>query len=370
MKKLALLVGSLMMVGAVAQAKEVVAAPVVIEESKEVIVAPIVIVEEAPVFRPNGWLKFEAKYYGETDRKDVAEYGRVHTEGLVNFTEQDTFEFRVRNYVGLESFGKQFDPNQVIGSDYTGTRLRYYRNHGTIGDTKVGFKSRIQYENSDGRGRATIVSPESPFTYGAGKNNQSVEYRAKLDVTEYVKLDTSLVSLYRLSVEPRYEYTWLQNNSAYDNQFGAQFLAGFELPLGLDLNLEIDAYQNWLGNGKLATNKKTGEKEDKYFQIDVLAELTRGFGLYQNGAFSTNLNFMVAVDTWTWKSKEVIYNDDQVQYSAFFEADLKNNYKYSDTLNLFAGVIARYENYTYTNESTAKDWSWQPQVYAGFKTTF
>ncbi|MGX6591404.1 hypothetical protein [Cetobacterium ceti] len=52
MKKLGLLLGSLLMVGAVAQAKEAVVAPVVVEETvQEVVVAPIVVEEAKPWLR-------------------------------------------------------------------------------------------------------------------------------------------------------------------------------------------------------------------------------------------------------------------------------------------------------------------------------
>lgn len=63
MKKLSILLGSLLIVGAVAQAKEVVAAPVV-EEVQEVIVQPVELVE-APEFKPSGYVDLQYKYYGK-----------------------------------------------------------------------------------------------------------------------------------------------------------------------------------------------------------------------------------------------------------------------------------------------------------------
>ncbi|MGL5797545.1 MAG: major outer membrane protein FomA, partial [Cetobacterium sp.] len=66
MKKLALLLGSLLVVGATASAKEFVVAPV--EVSKEVVVVaePVVeVVEEA--FRPFGYAGLEYRAYGETE---------------------------------------------------------------------------------------------------------------------------------------------------------------------------------------------------------------------------------------------------------------------------------------------------------------
>ncbi|MGL4946384.1 MAG: major outer membrane protein FomA, partial [Cetobacterium sp.] len=70
MKKLALLLGSLLVVGTAVQAKEVVVAPV--EVSKEVIVVAEPVVEEvvvavAPEFRPTGYVGLEYKAYGNTE---------------------------------------------------------------------------------------------------------------------------------------------------------------------------------------------------------------------------------------------------------------------------------------------------------------
>ncbi|MGL4627929.1 MAG: major outer membrane protein FomA, partial [Cetobacterium sp.] len=71
MKKLALLLGSLLVVGTAVQAKEVIVAPV--EVSKEVIVVAepvveeVVVVELTPEFKPSGYLGLEYKAYGETE---------------------------------------------------------------------------------------------------------------------------------------------------------------------------------------------------------------------------------------------------------------------------------------------------------------
>ncbi|MGL5355969.1 MAG: major outer membrane protein FomA, partial [Cetobacterium sp.] len=68
MKKLALLLGSLLVVGTAVQAKEVLVAPV--EVSKEIIVIAEPVVEEvvvAPEFRPTGYLGLEYKAYGNTE---------------------------------------------------------------------------------------------------------------------------------------------------------------------------------------------------------------------------------------------------------------------------------------------------------------
>lgn len=68
MKKLALFLGSLLVVGTAAQAKEVVVAPV--EVSKEIVVVAEPVVEEVvvtPAFRPTGYVGVQYRAYGNTE---------------------------------------------------------------------------------------------------------------------------------------------------------------------------------------------------------------------------------------------------------------------------------------------------------------
>ena len=86
MRKLALLLGSLVVVAS-ASAKEVVPAPVVVEEAPVQIVEKEVIVyrDKEEGFRPNGNIGLEYRAFGETEGQDGGEwsgsdgdnYGRV-----------------------------------------------------------------------------------------------------------------------------------------------------------------------------------------------------------------------------------------------------------------------------------------------------
>ena len=69
MKRLALLLGSLLVVTAAASAKEVVPAPVVVEEAPVQIVEKEVIVyrDKEEGFRPNGYVDLQYRYYGDTE---------------------------------------------------------------------------------------------------------------------------------------------------------------------------------------------------------------------------------------------------------------------------------------------------------------
>lgn len=57
-------------------------------------------------------------------------------------TENQKLEFRVRDYNSLnESEGKIW--KRESGTE---TRLRYYYNHGNLGDSKVNLTSRVEYK--------------------------------------------------------------------------------------------------------------------------------------------------------------------------------------------------------------------------------
>ena len=68
MRKLALLLGSLLVVAS-ASAKEVVPAPVVVEEAPvQVIEKEVIVYRDKEVgFRPNGYVDLQYRWYGETE---------------------------------------------------------------------------------------------------------------------------------------------------------------------------------------------------------------------------------------------------------------------------------------------------------------
>ena len=147
MRKLALLLGSLVVVAS-ASAKEVVPAPVVVEEAPVQIVEKEVIVyrDKEEGFRPNGYVDLQYRMYGETEGQDKVggkdwnknnNYGRLQLEGTINTTENQTFYYRLRTYDSLNS-DHSWDKDDEL-------KMHYTVNHGNLGDSKVNFASRVQY---------------------------------------------------------------------------------------------------------------------------------------------------------------------------------------------------------------------------------
>ena len=81
MRKLALLLGSLVVVAS-ASAKEVVPAPVVVEEAPVQIVEKEVIVyrDKEEGFRPNGYVDLQYRWYGDTEGQNNLVKDKIQKE--------------------------------------------------------------------------------------------------------------------------------------------------------------------------------------------------------------------------------------------------------------------------------------------------
>ncbi len=358
MRKLALLLGSLVVVAS-ASAKEVVPAPVVVEEAPVQIVEKEVIVyrDKEEGFRPNGNVDLQYRWYGETEGKEAGEaswaeqdnYSRLQLSGAINMTEAQKLEYRIRNWNSLESAGE----NDVRKANSKEVRLRYYYNHGNLGDSKVNYTSRIQYRDK-------------------ANETQDIEYMAKFNFAEYM-LNNDFVKTTDFTVAPRYAYVWGENSSAYDNQLGVDFYSFYELPWGFSAEFNIYTTQHFYGeDAELVT--KDG-MEDKNFTVDVEAYIYNTTNLYTNGNVSVDFNFEGGYDPYSW-SKEKEFNlltgreSDDTTYSLYALPTIQLNYQATPNVTLYAAAGAEYRNWNKTEENSASDWRWQPTAWAGFKTTF
>ena len=158
MKKLALVLGSLLVVGSVASAKEVMPAPTPAPEKVvEYVEKPVIVYrdrEVAPAWRPNGSVDVQYRWYGETENKTKSEdtdrdwarsrnnAGRIQTTANVNFTKNQTLDVRVRNYHSLRGTKGDASPDEY--------RIRHFYNFGNLGSSKVKAISRLEYKQKDG----------------------------------------------------------------------------------------------------------------------------------------------------------------------------------------------------------------------------
>ena len=181
MKKLALVLGSLLVVGSVASAKEVMPAPTPAPEKVvEYVEKPVIVYrdrEVAPAWRPNGSVDVQYRWYGEvenkTPKKDTdgdwvpdskVNAGRIQTTTKVNFTKNNTLEVRTRNYQTLNTNKEEKDP--ITGDTYqvgksVGAadeyRIRHFYNFGNLRSSKVNATSRLEYKHKSNENSTLFV---------------------------------------------------------------------------------------------------------------------------------------------------------------------------------------------------------------------
>lgn len=361
MKKLALLLGSLLVVGATASAKEAVVAPV--EVSKEVVVVaePVVeVVEEA--FRPTGYIGLEYRAYGETEghgdkvakdglgndlspeNQDTWNRGannraRLQTTFGIQMTENSRLEGRVRDYTNLES-----EKNKA-GKDYaTETRLRYFYKHNDV------FTSRVQYRDEE--------NDSQNFQYMLRMN----AYQNKGGLLSKVVLAPSV-----------YHSTAPDNGSDYFNKVALDVEYAGNLPLGFTWDGALYLEQYFYNLDKIQTSATT--KKDKEFVTSVELYLYRTFGLYTGEKATVDFNFEGGYDPYAF-NQYARYNElgertaNKNSYSLYSSLSVSTKYQLTPAVALNGGVGAEYRNWDNTDESSANNWRWQPFVYAGVRVNF
>ena len=366
MRKLALLLGSLVVVAS-ASAKEVVPAPVVVEEAPVQIVEKEVIVyrDKEEGFRPNGYVDLQYRYYGDTegqnangdkDWNSANNFSRIQYLGKINMTENQALEFRVRDWNDLDQENKKAEYKQKNG---TQTRVRYFYNHGNLGDSKVNFTSRVHYlDGTD--------------------DTQELEYSARFNFAEYM-FNNDFVKTTNFELVPFYKYTWdADNSSNYTNTVGARLKSNYDLPWGFTAEFNLYADQNFYGDGAEKTVKdgdKAG-KEDKEFVATMEAYLYHTLPLYSNDKVSVTFNNEVGYDPYVLWTQHKAYDEttkkesDDANYTLYYTSTIGVDYQATPNVTLYAHVGATYQNWKKISENSASNWRWQPTAWAGFKTTF
>ena len=368
MKKSLLLVGAFLTVAAMAQAKEIVLAPVVVEEAPVQVVEKEVIVYrdgEPQGFRPNGYLDLQYRFYGEAEELNYKNngvnnnYGRTQLMGRINMTEKQALEYRIRSYNDWNSSSN----DKQTGKDGTQTRLRYFYDHGNLGDSNVDLTSRIEYRKE------------------AEDDAQSLEYQARFNFADYL-FNNDFVKTTEFTIAPKYKYYWASNNDNYQNRLGIDLYTMHQFPLGFsfEFNLYGDQYfygQRQYTNGHSTVKDNTG--------LTMEAYLYNTTNLYTNDKVDVDFYFEGGYDPYNWNSEKVLktainekgdlkdptnytYNDNTYELYAY--PQIITTYKVSSNFNVYASLGAEYRNWANINQKSAKDWRWQPTAVVGFKTTF
>lgn len=365
MRKLALLLGSLVVVAS-ASAKEVVPAPVVVEEAPVQIVEKEVIVykEKEEGFRPNGYVDLQYKWHGRTEKNNgesekdwnsFNNYSRTQLQGKVQMTENQALDFRVRDYNELDK-----ETELQHGAERnTAVRLRYYYDHGTLGDSKIAATSMIRYEKN---------------------GSQTLEYKYTVQLADYL-FNNDFVKTTDFSVGPRYIYNWdSTNDNAYTHTLGLYANLVNEHPWGFSTQIELDGlHYNMYGDAVYGNvhYRPVDGKADNYKDNDVSATvnvyLYHNANLYTNGKYSVDWAFEGGYDSYEWHSIDCFANEnsyEDAKYSAYAMPSVTLSYQATEFVSLYATAGAEYRNWMIENESKASNWRWQPFGVVGFKTTF
>ena len=374
MKKLALVLGSLLVVGSVASAKEVMPAPMSAPEKVvEYVEKPVIVYrdrEVTPAWRPNGSVEVELRNWGEVEgHKAEDEYWdgedywtQLRTTTKINFTEKQSLKIHTRNKYGLKRANNELAEAERL-------ELTHTYKFGNLGSSKIDTRLETKFRHS-GSKKFVEVKPVFDFS----------EYFFKND---YVKATA-------LELAPFYRYVWGADKEAsdkYENIYGLYANAEFDLPWGMTFQAEFDdgifAYRRIN-----RTDRNIGQDlTAKYGNVELT--LTKEFQLYKSAKNDLRLHLEGVYETsYSWSKKDTLSlgygtirgngkGERLGEYTAKFDPAIVYNFKATDYVTLFTRVGAEYKNrsqaadsYSTSNRHGAKHWRWQPYARVGFKATF
>ncbi|MFZ8015880.1 major outer membrane protein FomA [Fusobacterium watanabei] len=374
MKKLALVLGSLLVVGSVASAKEVMPAPMPAPEKVvEYVEKPVIVYrdrEVIPAWRPNGSVEVELRNWGEVEgHKAEDEYWdgedywtQLRTTTKINFTEKQSLKIHTRNNYGLKRANNELAEAERL-------ELTHTYKFGNLGSSKIDTRLETKFRHS-GSKKFVEVKPVFDFS----------EYFFKND---YVKATA-------LELAPFYRYVWGADKEAsdkYENIYGLYANAEFDLPWGMTFQAEFDdgifAYRRIN-----RTDRNIGQDlTAKYGNVELT--LIKEFQLYKSAKNDLRLHLEGVYETsYSWSKKDTLSlgygtirgngkGERLGEYTAKFDPAIVYNFKATDYVTLFTRVGAEYKNrsqaadsYSTSNRHGAKHWRWQPYARVGFKATF
>ena len=374
MKKLALVLGSLLVVGSVASAKEVMPAPIPAPEKVvEYVEKPVIVYrdrEVTPAWRPNGSVEVELRNWGEVEGHKAEDkywdgedyWTQLRTTTKINFTEKQSLKIHTRNNYGLKRANNELAEAERL-------ELTHTYKFGNLGSSKIDTRLETKFKHS-GSKKFVEVKPVFDFS----------EYFFKND---YVKATA-------LELAPFYRYVWGADKEAsdkYENIYGLYANAEFDLPWGMTFQAEFDdgifAYRRIN-----RTDRNIGQDlTAKYGNVELT--LTKEFQLYKSAKNDLRLHLEGVYETsYSWSKNDTLSlgygtirgngkGERLGEYTAKFDPAIVYNFKATDYVTLFTRVGAEYKNrsqaadsYSTSNRHGAKHWRWQPYARVGFKATF
>lgn len=375
MKKLALVLGSLLVVGTAATAKEVMPAPVVVPEKVvEIVEKPVIVYrdrEVAPAWRPNGSVnvevrlneKIEGHRTGENNWKGADAKAQLRTTSDINFTENQSLNIHTRNSFGLRTRNHE----TTNGHEYV--ELTHTYNFGNLGASKVNARFETKFSTEDGK--HVRVRPVFDFS----------EYFFKNDYVKATAIELAPYYTHRFPTDDK------TKSDSYENSYGIYANFAFDLPFGVDFAAEFDSLFDSTKKNRTESHAKDKDLTLKTGKVEMT--LGKTFPLYKEGKHDVKFRLEAKYETtWAYSrgheeasiekagttrtlraGEEHPRTERWGKYTAKFEPALTYTYKATDFVSLYARVSGAYVN---RNEARheARHWRWQPLARLGFKATF
>lgn len=391
MKKLALVLGSLLVVGTAASAKEVVPAPVVVPEKVvEVVEKPVIVYrdrEVAPAWRPNGSVNVETRNWTKIENHDSNdkkwagedEWTQLRTTTKINFTPKQSLEIHTRNKFGL-------DNENYSTASFQQLKLTHAYDFGKIGASKVNATWRNQFRHGTAgtvitEDLAKELTEELGTTINSYSFNKWAETGVVFDFSEYL-FQNDYVKTTAFQIAPFYRYQW-NKGSEYANNFGVYANAEFELPFGFTFQAEFDDLFNY-------SRVKLHQFDEKFKAKTGTVELTlaNAYDVYKTdkNTVKVGADLKYATD-WAYNKKSVGWTNADFAvgqagsirengkeeklggYEATFDPYVSYTFKATDFVKVYTRVGAEYKNRV-SDRHGAKHWRWQPYARVGATVSF
>ncbi len=166
------------------------------------------------------------------------------------------------------------------------------------------------------------------------------------------------------------------NGGNYYNWVHTNFYTFIDLPFGI--GFENNMY-NFLKFYNHDFQRGPNQTKDKEFQIVWESYLYKTFDLYKADKYNFTLNFEGGYDAYSFSQYGRYSKNEETgietfaeknSYSLYALFDISMNYQLTDAISLTSGIAAEYRNWDIEDEGKAKNWRWQPQVFAMLKTKF
>ncbi|MGL5123486.1 MAG: FomA family porin-like outer membrane protein [Fusobacteriaceae bacterium] len=353
MKRLAMILGSILVVSAVASAKEVVAYPVIIEEpaAVEEIVVELPVLEKEPEFKSTGWVRLLNKYYANGEHKSVTgNYSRTELSGYLSLTEKDNLYFRNRIYDNLNSVKS----DQKAPKDRIRAEFRWWHDFGKLLDSKIGVKTQLGYEQR---------------AYKDGeKDFRRVRSFLELEFTEYLSWSPEWFKNKSFMLSPNFVYfQYDKADSKNYTHFGTEIITSWGLPLDFIFDLNAYYYYDTYGN---VAEFEVGYGKANDFSLEFY--LSNSWALLKSTDEKSKLSFefIGGLDDYGHYEYDNKEGKRQDYYEFFSEVQLKIDHKVNNSLGVFVYAGAEYRNFNNSAVSSAQGWTWRPMAGAGFKASF